>query len=103
MNIDKLVIKSIRVDQGIRLKRAIPRAKGRATLIEKKMSHVALELEENDQKATPEFVIHKKVKKESKLKEDKAAQTPKPKFEEPKKKEKAKKGFGSKVFRRKSI
>ncbi len=40
MNMDKLVVKSITVDQGPVLKRFMPRAQGRAFGIRKKMSHI---------------------------------------------------------------
>ncbi len=40
MNMDKLVIKSISVDQGPVLKRFRPRAQGRAFGIRKKLSHI---------------------------------------------------------------
>jgi large subunit ribosomal protein L22 len=46
VDVDALVIKDIRVDQGPMLKRFMPRAMGRATRIQKKSSHVYLELEE---------------------------------------------------------
>src|SRR3989344_497327 len=44
---DKLYIESIWVDQGPMLKRSLPRARGMATPIQKKMSHVTLVLAEN--------------------------------------------------------
>jgi large subunit ribosomal protein L22 len=105
MDVDKLIINSIRVDQGITLKRAKARARGRATLIEKKMSHIILELEEGEKAIAPEFVVQEKPKSDKadkKTKEERKEQAPKAKFEEPKK-EKEKRGFGSKIFRRKSI
>ena len=105
LDTEKLVIQSIRVDKGIKLKRAIPRARGRATVIEKKMSHVMLELKVSDHVSAPGYTLHEKPKKEKKVKEEKETQAPKPKHEETKaeKTEKAKKGFGKKVFRRKSV
>ncbi|RME22679.1 MAG: 50S ribosomal protein L22 [Deltaproteobacteria bacterium] len=45
-DIDRLVIKEIRVDQGPTLKRWLPRAMGRATMIQKKTSHVTLVIDE---------------------------------------------------------
>ena len=43
---DHLFVESIRVDQGPMLKRMLPRARGMATPIQKKMSHVTLVLGE---------------------------------------------------------
>ncbi len=41
---DKLIVKSIRVDKGIVLKRFMPRARGSAARINKRNSHITLEL-----------------------------------------------------------
>jgi large subunit ribosomal protein L22 len=46
IDIDKLVVKTITVDQGPTLNRWRPRAMGRATPIDKKTSHVFLEVSE---------------------------------------------------------
>lgn len=64
MNIDSLYIESIRVDQGPMLKRYLPRARGSASPIQKKMSHVTLVLAEKDMGKPPRFkiVVKKKVK-----------------------------------------
>lgn len=43
---DRLVVKSMRVDQGPMLERFLPRARGSASPIQKKMSHVFLVLDE---------------------------------------------------------
>jgi len=64
LNEDKLVVKTVRVDKGLTLKRAMARAKGRATPIEKKMSHIMLELEESDKVKSPGFIFQEKVKEE---------------------------------------
>lgn len=47
-NIDpeQLVVKSVRVDQGPTLKRSMPRARGMASPIHKRMSHITLVLED---------------------------------------------------------
>ena len=50
-DIDKLVVSSVSVDQGPTLKRWRPRAQGRATRIERKTSHVQLEVSEPVAKA----------------------------------------------------
>lgn len=46
MDIDKLYVKTIYVDQGPSLKRFMPRAQGRAFGIKKKTSHINVVLEE---------------------------------------------------------
>ena len=46
MEPDNLYIKEIRVDQGPILKRHIPRARGRATMIRKRTSHITVVLSE---------------------------------------------------------
>lgn len=46
LDVDALVVKEIHVDQGPTLKRYMPRAMGRATLIQKKTSHVTCWLDE---------------------------------------------------------
>jgi len=63
LNIGNLYIESLRVDQGPMLKRYLPRARGIATPIQKKMSHVTLVLAEKEG-LTPRFkiVVTKKVK-----------------------------------------
>lgn len=46
IDLDKLYVKRITVDQGPMLKRYIPRALGRATMIRKRMSHITIILDE---------------------------------------------------------
>jgi len=46
MDVDTLVVKRISVDGGPTLKRHIPRAMGRATMIRKRTSHVTVVLDE---------------------------------------------------------
>lgn len=60
---DNLFIESLRVDQGPMLKRFLPRARGMATPIQRKMSHVTLVLTEKEG-VTPKFkiIVPKKVK-----------------------------------------
>lgn len=99
---DKLVIQSIRVDDGITLKRSRARARGRATLIQKKMSHITLELAESDHVPAPKYVLEERPKEEKKTRESKREQTPKLKPEAAKQ-EKAKRGFKDKIFRRKAV
>jgi len=106
MDTNKLVVKSIFVDKGIMLKRYLPRARGSASELQKKFSHVTVILEESATVKLPEYRIHealKKVKAEkptakTKAKtelgaEDKAAKKAAPK----------KPGFFRQVFNRKSV
>jgi len=106
LNRDLLYISSITVDEGPMLKRWLPRAMGRATPLQKKMSHITLILSEGKDfkgyippkakmtKSEKTLVKHKeeKSKVESKKKET-------PKVVESKRKE----GVARKIFRRKEI
>lgn len=109
LNVDKLVIAKISVDQGPMLKRWLPRAMGRATPIQKKMSHVILILEESDKIKAPRYKIVpiKKVKKQENKKSKKSEnkQASKPETGKPVRKEvnKEKEGFFKRIFRRKSV
>lgn len=47
---ENLFVKEIRVDQGPTLKRHMPRARGRATMIKKRTSHITLILNEQKSK-----------------------------------------------------
>src|SRR3989338_202239 len=101
---EKLFIASIKVDEGPTLKRSLPGARGRATLVRKKWSHVTVELGEAERGGT-RFIIPETPKK---IKTDRG-HTPRrkaaPKKPEESTKEKgAKRGFVRKVFsRRKTI
>jgi large subunit ribosomal protein L22 len=102
-NIDTLYVQSIEVNQGPMLKRYLPRARGSASPIEKKMSHVTLTLLPNAKINTSRFTItpHKKVKKN----DDNVARSRKEKpqmDDERVQKEKTQSGFFKKVFSRKS-
>ena len=46
MDVENLVVSTVMVDQGPTLKRWRPRAQGRATRVEKKTSHITLEVSE---------------------------------------------------------
>lgn len=48
MDVDRLLIKTIFVDGGPILKRYIPRAMGRATMVRKRTSHITVILEEQE-------------------------------------------------------
>lgn len=103
-DIDKMYVKSIRVDQGPMLKRSLPRARGMASLIQKKMSHIVLILEEGAAVKPARFkiTVKKKVKtpkpespKKAKERASKEEVVPAKKREKP--------GFFQKVFQRKSM
>ncbi|MDE2019298.1 MAG: 50S ribosomal protein L22 [Patescibacteria group bacterium] len=104
-NPDHLFIAEIRVDQGPMLKRYLPRARGSASPIQKKMSHVTLTLGVNE-KLQPKYKIV--VPKKSKLppgEEGKPAKKRVPKKSEGGEKQPEQKknpGFFQKVFRRKA-
>ncbi|MBI2075044.1 MAG: 50S ribosomal protein L22 [Candidatus Harrisonbacteria bacterium] len=97
----KLIVSRITVDQGPMLKRSLPRAQGRATPLQKKMSHVALVLEESARVAAPRFVlrVEKKAKKEKPVKEKRALKSAAPNPTPVKEKS----GFFKRIFNRKSI
>jgi large subunit ribosomal protein L22 len=63
LNADHLFVSEIRVDGGPMLKRSLPRARGSASPIQKKMSHITLMLGINE-KLAPKYkiVVPKKVK-----------------------------------------
>ncbi len=101
------IIHEIRVDQGPVLERFLPRAQGRATPLQKKMSHVTVMLREG--KAREErFVIAPRETKQKQTVADKkaarAARGQKPAADETALKAKtSEKGFLRKVFTRKSV
>jgi large subunit ribosomal protein L22 len=61
LDLNKLYVKNITVDQGPILKRYLPRARGMATPIQKKMSHITVVLAEKEG-IVPKFNIVKKKK-----------------------------------------
>lgn len=97
-----LYIQSIRVDMGPMLKRIMPRARGSAAPIQKKMSHVILVLDSREKPIKERFTI-------SHEKKEKIARARTEKSERPKKEEllsrvaKEKPGFFKKFFRRKAV
>jgi len=104
LNVDHLFVKEIRVDGGPMLKRYLPRARGSASPLQKKMSHVTLVLGVNA-KLKPKYKIV--VPKKAKLAPGqdprtvrKAPKAPKPEQDhfEPRKKQ----NFFKRVFGRKS-
>lgn len=106
LNPDSLYIQSIRVDQGQMLKRFMPRARGSASSIQKKMSHVILVLGEDPHAKPPRFTITAQ-KKAKKTGEERPTRRRKTATEEsPEREEKASgrqnKGFFRRTFNRKS-
>ncbi len=94
-----LYIKKILVNDGVKLKRWMPRARGQAAEIQKKTSHIIIELEEIEQgvgKISEEIKIEKNKEKE--------IDQNKPKIKPEKEIAKPKVSKGSKrIFRRKSF
>ena len=106
MDLEKLYVKEIRVDQGTMLKRFMPRARGSASAIQKKMSHVILTLDENPHAKPSRFTITH-VKKAKKNPEEGTARRHKKTVDEEERAEGEtaapnKKGFFKRTFSRKA-
>ncbi|MEK7629793.1 MAG: 50S ribosomal protein L22 [Patescibacteria group bacterium] len=104
----KLFIKDIRVDQGPKSKRWLPRARGSASPLERKTSHVSLTLGIAEKDLMKRFTIKEKVKKDKeKEKKQHTHDHDQKEPEEGKKKVSDVKpkggGIFKKVFQRKSI
>lgn len=106
MDADKLYVKEIRVDQGAMLKRFMPRARGSASAIQKKMSHIILTLDENPHAKPARFtIVH--VKKAKKNPEESQSRRRKKTVDEEERREGEaaapnKKGFFKRTFSRKA-
>ena len=103
-DLNRMVIETVRVDQGPMIKRYLPRAHGRATPIQKKMSHVVLIIRETELPISPaRFVIAPKVK-EKKAKKEKRTAPPRQDKQAASgiEKQAKKSGFLKKMFQRKS-
>ncbi len=46
---DELVLKSVRIDEGMTFRRTMPRARGSANVIRKRTAHITVVLSENEQ------------------------------------------------------
>ncbi|MBI4993411.1 50S ribosomal protein L22 [Candidatus Wolfebacteria bacterium] len=111
LKLENLFVKDIRVNQGPMLKRFMPRAQGRAAMIQKKMSHVILILAESEKTKKPRFKMAKieRIKKSEAQKIKQAAEAmkekekSKPEGEEKKVKQAEKPGIAKRMFQRKSI
>lgn len=100
LNPDKLVVGSIRVDEGRALKRLRPQGRGRASLIRKRSSHITVELIESSKAKPKGFIMPRKAKK---VRESRGPDRSTPKLTEEKSVPKEQKGFMQKVFRRKAV
>ncbi|PIR03556.1 MAG: 50S ribosomal protein L22 [Candidatus Magasanikbacteria bacterium CG11_big_fil_rev_8_21_14_0_20_39_34] len=65
LNMDSLVVKEIRVDEGKTLYRWMPRALGRATPLRKRMSHISLTIEGEIDESKKKEKVKKETKKKS--------------------------------------
>jgi len=106
-NVQHLFVESIRVDGGPMLKRMLPRARGSASPIQKKMSHVTLVLGVNENlKSRFKIVVAKKVKAAGPSTDDKKRTKRLQKPEQPEKEggndKKRNNGFWKRTFNRKS-
>lgn len=99
----QMVIKKITVDQGPMLKRFLPRAQGRATPLQKKMSHVTLLLEENAKIVRPRFNIIPPKKEKRDARQVKQEKPKVSALKEAESKKKGVVGFFKRLFRRKAI
>ncbi len=70
---EDLFVKSVRIDQGVTLKRIMPRARGTASRINKRTSHVVIELGTKEDKAVKTSKKEKKVDAPAKEVKAKAA------------------------------
>ncbi|HBB36601.1 MAG: 50S ribosomal protein L22, large subunit ribosomal protein L22 [Candidatus Moranbacteria bacterium GW2011_GWC1_45_18] len=117
---DNLYVKNIAVNEGTKLKRWLPRAYGRASLILKRSSHIEMILAERvegkDRKklekkheikdVKPEEIKERIEKGKEEMKEEKkekAKERETKEFIDEKKKAEGKQGFLKRVFRRKSM
>lgn len=105
---DALFIKEIRVDQGPKSVRWMPRARGAMSPIERKTSHVSLVLDALAVPRASRFVVRKPLKKGTDEKKKAKVKAEKPHDhdrEEKKEVEKKveKKGFAQRFFRRKAV
>jgi len=99
---ENLFIKEIKVDEGVKLKRFMPRGFGRASTIQKKTSHITLVL--GERVAGLKKSEADKQKKEKILKTDKVNnEDKKPEIKKEIGQKSANKGFVKKMFQRKSI
>ena len=97
---NKLIVGSIRVDEGKALKRLLPQGRGRANLIRKRFSHITVELVESEKAKPKGFLMPKKVKK---VKELHGSRRPAPRPTEERAVPKEQKGFMQRGFPPKAV
>lgn len=102
MDAGRLVVSRITVDQGPMLKRSLPRAMGRATPLQKKMSHVVLVLEEKGKVPATRFAMPKKEKAKKEAHERKSPRISKA-VAGTSGAPKEKSGFLKRIFNRKTV
>lgn len=102
LNPERLVIDSIRVDGGSMLKRFLPRARGSASEIQKKMSHVTIVLRESDSARPERYHITPPAAKR-KAEEPKKPKLKKELGEAPSQEKGGKKKFWKRLFNRKAV
>jgi len=103
---EQLFIASVLVNQGPMLKRYLPRARGSASPIQKKMSHVTLVLGEREEKVPGRFTIMTKKKvrlPDGTKKQKKETTTEKEHAHHESARKPERRGMFSKMFRRKAI
>jgi large subunit ribosomal protein L22 len=100
INTDHLFVFNIKVDSGPMMKRLMARAMGRGYMIQKKMSHVTIALNDNKDQKASRFNFTKTAKKKSVKTENKAVKKTKVKSEKTKNEEKP--GAVKRFFQRKS-
>lgn len=106
---NNLTIKEIKVDEGRVLRRWLPRAHGRATILRKKMSHITIvltEIVDSGKKEAKKVKVEAPVKLDELAKEAKKTQkddkTNKEEVKIKKETKSSNKSFANKVFRRKA-
>ncbi len=104
MDMEKLYISSIRVDQGPMRKSLLPKARGRGTVLQKISSHVSLELAEKEGLKAPLFTIPRRTKASGEMTErvEKSSKTEKHDHAIEKTKVKGSDGAKAKLFNRKA-
>lgn len=102
---EKLYVKEIKVDGGPSLKRWMSRARGSASPVLKRTSHITIVLEESEKIKQPNFTFIKQEKKKPSVPTKEGTQKPRKKAEKEIEAKKVEKVGGEKkhFFRRKSV
>jgi len=101
LDVNKLFIQKLIINQGFMLKRSLPRARGSASPLQKKFCHVEITLAEGTK--GPQYSIYEKPKKVKVQKENQDKTKTKNKIEDTSTKATKKTGFMKKIFNRKAI